>query len=67
MKIYHVHAYVGPRRPEVFPCHRWRGIGNDIMGVDAERMIQSIHTNFVRLTQRVPMVQVKDLTEAMQC
>ena len=36
------------------------------MGVDAERTLQSIHTDFVRLTHRVPMAQVKDLPEAMQ-
>ena len=36
------------------------------MGVDVERMRQSIHTNFVRLTHRVPMVQVEDLPEPMQ-
>ena len=36
------------------------------MGVDAEWTLQSIHTNFVILTHRVPMVQVKDLPEAMQ-
>ena len=36
------------------------------MGVDVERMLQSIHTNFVCLTHRVPMAQVKDLPEAMQ-
>ena len=36
------------------------------MGVDAEQKIQSIHTNFVRLTHRVPMAQVKDLPKAMQ-
>ena len=33
----------------------------------AERTIQSIHTKFVRLTHRVPMAQVEDLPEAMQC
>ena len=37
------------------------------MGVDAERMLQIIHTNFVRLTHRLPMAQVEDLPEAMQC
>ena len=37
------------------------------MGMDAERTLQSIHTNFVRLTNRVPMVQVEDFPEAMQC
>ena len=29
-------------------------------------MLQSIHTNFVRLTHRVPMEQVEGLPEAMQ-
>ena len=61
-----MHADVGPWHPEGFPCHRRRGRGDDIMGVDAEQMLQSIHTNFVRLTHRVPMVQVEDLPEAMQ-
>ena len=36
------------------------------MGVDVEFMLQRIYTNFVRLTHRVPMVQVEDLLEAMQ-
>ena len=36
------------------------------MGVDAERMLQSIHTNFVRLTHKIPMAQVEDFPEAMQ-
>ena len=36
------------------------------MGVDAEQMLQSIHTNFVRLTHRIPMAQVEDLPEVMQ-
>ena len=35
------------------------------MGVDAERMLQRIHTNFVQLTHRVPMAQVEDLLETM--
>ena len=66
MTICHVYEDVGPRWPDGFPRHRRRGRGDDIMGVDAERMLQSIHTNFVRLTHRVPMVQVEDLPEAMQ-
>ena len=37
------------------------------MGVDAEWTLQSIHTNFMRLTHRVPMAQVEDFLEAMQC
>ena len=64
--IYHLCADVGPRRLEGFPRHIRRGRADDIMGVDVERMLQSIHTNFVRLTHRVPMVQVKDFPEAMQ-
>ena len=65
--IYHLYANVGPRWPEGFPRHRQRGRGDDITSVDAERMLQRIHTNFVWLTHRVPMAQVKDLSEAMQC
>ena len=64
--IYHMHGDVGPWHPEGFPHHRRRGRGYDIMGVDAECMLQSIHTNFVRLTHRVPMAQFEDLPEAMQ-
>ena len=64
--IYHSCADVGPWRPEGFPCHRWRGRGDDMTGVDAEQTLQNIHTNFVRLTHRVPMAQVEDLPEAMQ-
>ena len=36
------------------------------MGVDVEQMLQSIHTNFVRLTHRVPMAKVEDFPKAMQ-
>ena len=36
------------------------------MGAYAERMLQSIHMNFIRLKHRVPMAQVEDLLEAMQ-
>ena len=42
------------------------GRGDEIMGVDVERTLQSIHMNFVQLTHTVPMVQVEDLPEAMQ-
>ena len=61
-----MYAYVGPRWPEGFPHHIKRGSEDEIMGVDAEWTIQSIHTNFMRLTHRVPMVQVEDLPEAKQ-
>ena len=60
-----MYADVGPRCPEGFPRHRRRGRGDEIMGVDAEWTLQSIDTNFVQLTHRVPMAQVEDLHEAM--
>ena len=66
MTICHVYANVGPWRPKGFPCHQRRGRGDDITGADAEWTLQSIHTNFIRLTHMVPMAQVKDLPEAMQ-
>ena len=65
MTIFHVYADVGPGRTDGFPHQGWRGRGDDIMGADAERTPQSIHTNFVHLTHRVPMVQVEDFPEAM--
>ena len=65
--IYHMHVDVGPWQPEGFPHHRRRGRGDEIMGVDAERTLQSIHTNFMQMTHKVPMAQVEDLPEAMQC
>ena len=67
MTICHVYANVGSRRPDEFPRHRRRGSEYDIMGADAERTLQSIHTNFAHLTHRVPMAQVEDFPEAMQC
>ena len=66
MTICHVYADVGPQQPDGFPRHRWRGRGDEIMGADVERTLQIIHTNFVRLTHRVPMVKVEDFPEAMQ-
>ena len=36
------------------------------MSVDVEHTLQSIHTNFIRLTHRFPMAQFKDFPEAMQ-
>ena len=65
MILFHVHADLGPRRPDGFPCHQRRGRGYEIMGVDVERMLQSIQTNFVRLTHRVPMAQVEEFLKAM--
>ena len=66
MKIYHVYADVGRQWPDGFPFHKWRGRGDDIMGVDAEQTLQRIHTNFVCLTHRVPMAQVEDFPKVMQ-
>ena len=57
---------VGPQWLEGFPCHRQRGRGDDITGVDAEQALQIIHTNFMQLTHRVPMVRVEDFPEAME-
>ena len=67
MTICHVYADVGTRWPYGFPHHKRRGKGDDIMDMDAKRMLQSIHTNFVHLTHRVPMAQVEDFPKAMQC
>ena len=60
-----MYADVGPRWPNDFPRHRQRGRGDDIMGVDVEQTLQSIHKDFVWLTHRVPMAQVKEFPEAM--
>ena len=57
---------VEPRWPDDLPRHRRRGRGYYIMGVDEDQTLQSIHTNFVRLTHGVPMAQVEDLPQAMQ-
>ena len=62
----HVYAFVGPRWLDNFPQHRQRERGDDIIGMDVKHMLQNIHTNFVRLTHRVPMAQVEDFPEAMQ-
>ena len=59
--IYHMHADVGPQQPEGFPHHKQRGGGDDITSVDAEQTLQRIHTNFMRLTLRVPMATAFDL------
>ena len=58
-----MYADVGPRWPDIFPHHRQRGRGDDIM---VEWILQSIHTKFVRFTHQVPMAQVEDLPKAMQ-
>ena len=63
----HVYANVGPQWLDGFSHHQWRGRGDEIMGVDVERTLQRIHTNFVHLTDKVPMAQVEDLRETMQC
>ena len=36
------------------------------MDADVEQTLQSNHMNFVCLTHRVPMAQVKDIPEGMQ-
>ena len=62
----HVHVDVGLRWPDGFPRNRRRGWGYDIQCTYVERTLHSIHTNFICLTHRVPMVQVKDFLEEMQ-
>ena len=66
MILCHVYTDVGPQRPDGFPHHRQRGRGDEIMGADSARTLQSIHKNFIQLTRRLPMVQVEDFPEAMQ-
>ena len=63
--IENVCADVGLRWMSVFPRYRQRGWGDDMIGIDAERMLQNIQNNFSRLTHKVPMVQVEDLLEAI--
>ena len=66
MTICHVYVDVGPQWPDGFPNHRQRERVDDIMSVDAEQTLQSIHTNLVCLTHRVHMAQVEDFPKAMQ-
>jgi hypothetical protein len=40
--------------------------GDEPVGGDADRVLQNVQGNLSRLTQRIPMVQVEDLSEAMQ-
>ena len=64
--INHAYAYVGPRRWDNFPRHRWRGGGDDIQGAYVKRMLETIHTKFVYLAHRVPIMQAEDLPKEMQ-
>jgi hypothetical protein len=59
-------ADVGPQWPEGFLRHRWRHWEDEAVGGEAERVLQNVQGNLSRLTQRIPMVQVEDLPEAMQ-
>jgi hypothetical protein len=59
-------ADVGLQRPEGFLRHRRRHQGDEVVGGEAERVLQNIQGNLSCLTQRIPMVQVEDLPEAMQ-
>ena len=38
--IDHAYVDVGPRRPDGYPRHRWRGRGDDIIGAVAERTLE---------------------------
>ena len=57
---------VGPQWPEGFLRHRQRHRGDEAVGGEAERVLQNVQGNLSHLTQRIPMVQVEDLLEAMQ-
>jgi hypothetical protein len=57
---------VGPQRPDGFLQHSWRNRGDEVAGGEVERVIQNVQGNLSHLTQRIPMVQVEDLLEAMQ-
>jgi hypothetical protein len=37
-----------------------------VVGGEVKRVLQNVQGNLSRLTQRIPMVQVEDLPEAMQ-
>ena len=57
------HRLSGRIHLDGFYRHCRRGQGDDILGEDVRRMLQSIHTYFIRITQRVPMVQVKGFSQ----
>jgi hypothetical protein len=40
--------------------------GDEPVGGDTDRVLQNVQGNLSHLTQRIPMVQVEDLSEAMQ-
>ena len=56
---------MGPQWPKGFLRHIWRNRGDEEAGGESERVLQNIQGNLSRLTQRIPMVQVEDLPEAM--
>jgi hypothetical protein len=58
---------VGPcERPYGLPRHRQRNWGDEAVGGEAERVLQNMQGNLSRLSHRILMVQVEDLSEAMQ-
>jgi hypothetical protein len=57
---------VGPRRSDGLPRHRRRHRGDEAVGGEAERVLQNMQGNLSHLTHRILMVQVEDLSEAMQ-
>jgi hypothetical protein len=60
-----VAADVGPQWPNGFLRHRWRHRVDEVVGGEVERVLQNVQGNLSHLTQRIPMVQVEDLPEAM--
>jgi hypothetical protein len=57
---------VGLRWPNGLPRHRQRHQGDDKVKGEAERVLQNVQGNLSHLTHRILMVQVEDLSEAMQ-
>jgi hypothetical protein len=57
---------VGPRRPDELPRHQMRHQGDEPMGGDDDRVLLNVQENMPNLMQRIPMVQMEDLSEVMQ-
>jgi hypothetical protein len=59
---------------QTWVCDGWMGFldivggtwGDEAVGGEAERVLQNVQGNLSRLTHRILMVQVEDLSEAMQ-
>ena len=59
-------ADVGLQWLKGFLRHRRMHRVDEAVGGEEERVLQNVQGNLSHLTQRIPMVQVEDLPEAMQ-